>query len=644
MVRYGVSVNLTQVKRRRDFDTLALIPPRTGLAGGISRDAFARTPKYADDYQGDFAEFDTKRCESSVDACMELWAWQVFTHGIGSPTCASHAAISPNVFVKLTHSLVEIEISAMLCCVLSAKGLPPFLHTVLGFEEVDTTPTIDTLNQTPAAGGFVKQYRFFAERSHGVTLHDHLDKCHERGLPMHLEAILTQLCICLRCLQKYTGFVHNDLHTQNILIEQRTDGDRLVMHENGQTHVFGSGVPFVRICDVGQAAAVHPVDHNMRAAVYTGRIMQGIAGADLAKFVICLVKWAMHKATPECSWNDILGQKVVGDVRLALSHLTDCDTTNASIESYVMTTNDNIEYFAFDVGYSADALLRRGASAEGFRSSCPRPGCLFGNNIFFEREQDIFTCETALRRYRLSTHATSSLVMESCPVVAMKRIPEVQKTVDSIFEFIVPNLERKFVLKSRSGSSSDMALRRGSHGKPFILHLHGTDEFYRRRVARQLLVLFQRGVLLYLKLFVDENRSDVTRNVARHIANDEKTLTAPAGETVDERRILSQRRLLAVCIYATSGDYEPFFDGHTMYSMFRINSNESNRRAFVRMRTQATHTHDALRFGSEDGHDGLTVGALQLTHVDMYASLTKGDMILTLFKRSTQVMMYCIIS
>jgi len=536
---------------------------------------------------------DKQRCLRNMAQFFKTKSWQTFLHGTevegdSTPVLAS----STDMFVKRTTSSAEIEIAAALHCITVAKGLPPFVLELQGFQKLHG------------------EFRVSVTKSKGRSMQKYLDDRLALNQDLHLDAILTQVYLALRSFQKYAGFAHNDLHTKNIIIEERDDFECYVAHVDGQIFSFPPNVPFVRLVDFGQSAIVHPLRDRTCSSVFTGPIIQDVSCADVSKLMVCLVGWGVHvtREGGDRSWVDVLGENVAQDVRMVMRCLTNGDTTNDDIARYVATGNKNSEYFPMELGTSLDVLIREGSCAAKFSILNPDDGrCSFVENIFYERDNDVFCSQRPIARFR-NQAATSHTMLD----LDRKLVPLATNVLRKFFETIVsPSLETRGVVRDRSG----VPVRKYTMGSSTVFHFQQTDEFLRRRVAWKMLELYQRGVLLYLKLFVARGVSGHAHTAATKIRGEIAKLKL-VGVRDDER---DNDLLLVVSLIAVTGDYEPFFSRDIVVGKFNAEHHDENMTVCRAARKQAMKIYDRVRFGTE--RDGLCVPAKGLTHTDVYEGL-----------------------
>lgn len=526
---------------------------------------------------------DRRRCAEHVARFARTVAWRTFALGAA---VIEGAAAPPGTdsFTKRTTSFAEIEISAALHCVTVAKGLPPFVFELQGFKRAEDG-----------------EFRVSVAKSRGRSLQAYLDERLGLGLDLHLDAVLAQVCLALRSFQKYAGFVHNDLHTHNIVVEDRGDAACYVARLDGQWFSFPPDAPFVRLVDFGQSALVHPLRDRTCSSVFTGPIVRDVSCADVSKLMVCLVKWALSQGKGR-AWPDVLGRAAAEDVRAVMAHLTDGETTVDDVARYAATENVNSEYFPMELGTSLDALIREGACARAF--AIPEPGrCRFSANIFFEREDDLFCSRRAIARFKDREAPFAIFEIE----LDRRVVPVATEAVREVFESNVSAcLGRRGIVRERSGVSWQVDR---VDGKPRVFHFQRTDAFLRRRAAWKMLELFQRGVLLYLKLFVAR---DVAGGVREPVARIRREVALFASGEHD-----AHARFFTLCLIAVTGDCEPFFSRRRVADAFGT-EHAANATAYRSARNEAMKLYDSVRYGTACGRDGVRVPASSLTHEDAY--------------------------
>jgi hypothetical protein len=598
---------------------------------------------YTSSCQGDslaVATEDTVACAEKLTLFKRSGSWHVMQHGVeqNPPGFFTPAVLGANAFVKKRVSAEEIQITAVLDCVFKAKGLPPFTTQFKGYVR-------STLNT----------FDMYVERFGGNTLHAYLNARLCAKLPLELEPIITQVNIALRAAQKYAGCVHNDLHLENIMVEKRTDGDTMVVRSGAQLFSFEPTSAFVKLIDFGQAAIVHPSRKQTVATVYTAHVMRTVACADIAKFMISLVKWAMGKANASSghanNWVNILGNKVTDDVFRVFEHLFDVKPTSASIAAYANSPNDNTEYFPGRVGASPDELLAKGSCARACLVSLPF-GCSpissegttqLASNNFVEREHDLWNDTIALNRYEaMIGGAARTVELLILPRLLIKRS---QAVIETVFQRIIPNLGKKGILLKVPGAAPPGT--RSTRRNPVELQVHQTDQYFRKRMAWEMLAMFQRGVRLYLTLYCAKDQSSTIQDLGNAISKlGDQIWVVGVSEDAVCRRTMKHVRLLILCVVAMTDDYEPFFTVFDVHGIFGIMTQNrrlaANRALYDKMRAQTSVARDWVRFGDARGGDGLFVDAETLTHNVVYGALsqTESDSMSYLFTLAAQPLFY----
>lgn len=577
---------------------------------------------------------DLQRCHQAVREFKESNAWTTLISGAtltGQQCAATPPAATDRrqQFVKQTNFDVEVDVAAALYCLCVVKGLPPFVFTYLGHGEGDLNQL--NLDQTCPERAVLEQrkrFAFVADKAEGGTLRDYMDSCLKDNRGADLESVFTQVCLALDAFQKYANFSHNDLHIDNVIIEPRRDHDAFSVFYDDRQYAFNAGSPAAKIIDFGQAAMVHPLRKVHVSSVFTGALVCDEHGADIAKLVVSMVKWAEDKArthTTKQTWAAILGETLSQDVRAVLAHVSRFPVTDKIISGYVNQTDPNAEWFPINVGETPAWLLRHGACVRRFfvpieqsplRNSTSTDGtCAYERNIFFERPNDVWNSEAAIRRFRATNHAPLVELRMSA-----KAAFQAEQIMKELYHCMLPSLVNRGILKEFHPSSH---LKTTSE-QPAPMDVHNADPHLRRRIARLMLVKFQRGVMLYMRLFVVMDVPDELAVFANNLVALNKSIIEPRGASnnlsPDRCRINTQARLAAVCLIATNGGYNATFFNQMSIEILFFTNHAANVKTLGHMKKVAAQVYDKLSFGGEV--DALRVPAQMLTHAEIYEGMT----------------------
>lgn len=563
---------------------------------------------------------DKESCEENLAAFKRTIAWKFFEDKHLNLANESPPEGTETLHAKTTVCFGEVLITAALHCITVAKGLPPFILPLRRIEKMKKNG-----------------YMTFVEKSRGSTLHEYLETRQRERKDLHLEAILTQVCLALRNFQKFAGFVHNDLHTHNIMIEERSDRDRFVVHTEGQCFVFPPEAPFVRIIDFGQSAIVHPLQNCTVSTVFTAPMMREILGTDIAKLTVCLVKWAKTKCPEgkDTTWEDVLGGNVSADVLRVLSHISNDAVTSDTVAKYTSVKNKMHEYFPMKAGDSVDTVLREGACARLFivplasaengdqKNRTVNSMCYHAASIFFERENDVWCSRNAICRYRtvLERRHLPPPVPLSWTHRSGNDILVAQETVRVEYTHVVEYMAKRGILQNAPGYD-DTRFSMEPVRQTFNFKLHGTSAFYRRRVVWTLLELFQRGVLFFLRLFITDEREKDPHS--KRVFDELHEQVGKISNRDDKNWPTS---LFVLCLIAVTGSCDPFLERDYVRRVFSLENAEvssMNHQIFQKAKIIAGAAHDTFRFGSKNGQDHLAVPAQWLTHADAYAENAAG--------------------
>jgi hypothetical protein len=589
--------------------------------------AFGESDVFAKDQLGRFGSRGHVDPSLSLDVYLasflktKLAMWY---HEIGTESLSPLTSPTPSVRVSLPEvprssyrggektwigSKAEIECAVVLDYVSKVKRLPPFVPQVLGYEgqlkhfvrvgnQIQYTMRCDHIENR--AGG-----EFEDPTLDAFLARTHFDGCLFRR---RLDGIFVQILLALRGFQRTCGFVHNDFHTKNVLLKERPRSGPMVVHdETGRCYVFEDDVPLVKLIDFGHAAVQHPQDESGRtiSGTWTAPLAALTNAADLYRLAVVLAR--TRRAGIDHEYSSALLADLVAVVDPDEGSLDALDAVARAADA-----NPNVERFGCPLASFAtpERLLRDGKVAKGFMGD--------GNtytipkNIFHELPRDGWDPAPAIARFKARERAVdgsppryvpaSPLLFES-PLeltrFARKCLGALRKRVDGLRTDV------------KGFDSENMVY--GARGPLETLHVKT-----KRRVAWTGLVVFQRAVVLYLKIFAALEKKDeadvrmppeLSRNVHAK-ARDALDATREI-ETADERT----RLLLTFSLIAACGGYRHFL--HVDVAETDATPPLTRARALVRQ------IHDAL---SREGHLVAPVEALPLDSVKarLYENVENG--------------------
>lgn len=544
------------------------------------------------------------RMRETMSAVLQIRAWKNFLTGALEPEGGfSSTSTKREEFSKKVESQAEIEVSLVLSCMTMSKGLPPFFNFFRGHRLRYNSENRRYENH------------LVVDRVLGCTFREYLssrDLTRLRDVRYQLQCVFVQVCLALSAAQKYVGFVHNDFHCENIMIQQQSDGDAMVFRTRERCFRFPEKTPRVRIIDYGQSSVVHPLHHRTIHS-FTGLMTQGTHGMDLARFCMRIVRWAQEVArrTPfGGDWSTVLGDELTRDFCAVLRHVsTKSPPTPADIALHVASVNDNAEWYPFDVGDSPARVLREGACVRIFVVDTPREAtCSFWRNLYVERPDDVFDSACASSRFR-------SIEKNALPVI---RVPmprhavcDADKVVTNVYATLRPLMTKRGFFKI-SGTeayddSDNFTMKDNGVKKCRALFFQQTDARTRARAAWRSLVIFQKAVLLYVIVFV--------ANDGEEAASIRKDLSACVGQNASRQHI--EEILVALCCYANAGEFSFFED--VEIALLRKQENffrEAGDLASLRKKIVAMR--DRVEFGETGKGGGLFVDAQKMTHEEVY--------------------------
>lgn len=399
-----------------------------------------------------------------------------------------------------TRDKAEIECAVILDFVTRVKRLPPCVPRVLGHE---TRRSLD---------GRDIEYSLELEHVENLTRADldpngrHTDPTlaayveggdSERdpeGFKRRLDGIFVQILLALSGLQRHCGFVHNDLHTKNVLLKAREGTGPLVVHDaaSGRSHIFDDDVPLVKLIDFGDAMVRHPETGRVVSTRWTGHVQGFTNGADVRRLAIVLARHANGRG-PTLFSSDLIADLV--------SIVDPNDGDVSALDGIVASANENsnVERFGFPLtGFATPStLLETGRVARRFVDD--RQTRVVPRNIFHELPDDGWASTRPFawfsRRERGGSIAATRRddLYAPCRPLLSVTPPELVELRDHALKALVKRLNNDPNFETQPDKLDFEAI--AAYGS-------SADTRTRRRVAWTGLVLFQRAVVFYLRTFV----------------------------------------------------------------------------------------------------------------------------------------------
>ena len=520
----------------------------------------------------------------------DLAVWKSFRSRFLEPSFGISKIIDPaSEFEKPVQGSAEIRICMALTCVEIAKGLPPFFNRFVGNRirmiENRSTPTL------------------IVERVCGCTLHEYLNRCAPERLPYVLESIFLQVVVALRCMRRYACFVHGDLHLENIMVQYQKDGDSMVFETTEETFLFPGDTPRVKIIDYGQSSMVDPTD-GVSVHSFAGLMTQDDEGTDLARFCICLVKWAIKSCQKVSSraWFTLLGEAVTDDIARVLQSLNPEGVTRDDIYRHAMTENKSTEWYSFCTDVCPADMIRLGSCSARFKVNASEARCSSPRNIFVERPDDYV-------RGTFSKSGTQHLTLSRHDIMGIDSLLR-----ENFMKTIKSKLVERGIIEKSGSFEYDESIPFKKMDKKMNCEVHralffqGTDRYQRKRAALKALRLYQKSIVLYLRVFRDKKRDpDIVKmaNALRHEL--EKHVKMGSEHEIT---------LMFLCCYAICGEFS-FFDDVDMDALrhlMRQRRTSDVKEVIGKLRERMHYIRDKIKTST----GGLNCDADAMTFAEVY--------------------------
>jgi len=412
----------------------------------------------------------------------------------------------------------EILCSAILDHVIRVKRIPPFVPKFH-----DYTVRIDNRE--------IHCYKLVIECLGSMTLRRFIEDQKDSPTALfkrQMDGVFTQILVALYLLQKHAGFVHNDFHPDNIILQPRGagSGDFVVEFDKG-IYVFDESIPFVKIIDFGHSFLEHPLTGEQVSAVWTSPISAYNNSADIMRMAMELLAYTVAERKTGGFFSDELW--------------TNLDLASGRIEGN-FKVNVNSIHFPFPMECETPGSLIEGTVARKFKQETYR--CLLCN-IFFELEHDMWNITDCTKRYeRREERTPKSYEPIHVSFIRADFAPQ-------SFKMLAGDLVR--VLKYRLSNV-------GARTPPPMTYA-GVGLKIQRRFLWRSLVLFQRSVIFYLRIFFYVDRQPegvpVHREGLKLAMDIIETIKTCLGEDCTAEKVMRCAQYL--CVQTACGGFPHFF-------------------------------------------------------------------------------------
>ena len=433
---------------------------------------------------------------------------------------------------------VEIRCSALLAHVSLMKRLPPFVIKMVDYK--------------------VSEDGFRTVMSAEITL----EKCDEtleqwmlrrtagglggKEFSKQLDGIFAQIILGLYLLQKHVGFVHNDLHTKNVMLVNRVGSGNMRVVVDGIGYVFDDSIPLVKFIDFGQSYARNPTTGEEISGMFWSPLVAQNNSWDLVRFVVTLMKRRDRDAV---SLDALFSAELTSDilnVLYSVQHPTD------SSANWWESSNLNVEWFSFPMHAKTPLqMITSGLVLPKFRSS----DLASHHNTFGELPDDgwSYDAKPFNNREREKARESSYAPLQPCFFMADKGRHRVARALSEIREVACKAMGWRINTPFDGRKKGPVICYGGSVA----------DASIRKRMLGKALIFYQRAVIFYLMTFArcDE---EVDYGDGEHL---EQMLNQPFANRASEIRaklepVLNIQRGMEMryCLWASCGGYEDFFD------------------------------------------------------------------------------------
>ena len=458
----------------------------------------------------------------------------------------------------LDEARFEIMALATLEHVTTVKRLPPWVTKMLdygyGENPKDFLPFTVHLAMEPA----------------DVTLYDwlwhHLRKSYDKGsvdlygFQHALDGVFAQLVLALYAFQKYAGFVHNDLHLKNVLLQHRPGTGNMRYNSECISYVFDDAVPLMKLCDCGHAYVVHPITHYVSPGAYFGCPLGALNNCtDLTKACISLAK--MRPSSYD------------GNVRLSQfseSLNKDMDCVLRPMTDSVKRCSNSMEGFAFPIGsgfLTPRQLIKCGSVVPSYVST----ELATYANSFHELDDDDWSYAGSLAKASFDIRERETEVWPSTYEVSSTHVglklmnmhyknPDLGYDIAMMVPVVLRALTARMEVLDEPGAV--MAFGGGEYARGQNMHV-------RKRMLWSALTFYQRGVRFYLRVFAptvvnpSSALSDFTQDGSIPIdfgIPDHLSAEAVRINGMFSPRLQRMNMALRYSLWAACGGFSEFFD------------------------------------------------------------------------------------
>jgi len=504
-------------------------------------------------------------------------AWDLTPRTPSPPSAAPTYANGVKTWRGRSIDVAEIECAVIVDYATRVKRLPPCVPRVLRHDARRSVGSRSTVEYSLGIEHIENVSRASVVDPKGrhadPTLAAFVDGDDSRrdpdGFKRRLDGVFVQILLALGGLQRHCGFVHNDLHTKNVLLKAREGTGPLVVHDGltGRRYVFEDDVPLVKIIDFGDAIVRHPETGRVVSARWTGHIQGFTNGADIRRLAIVLARHAGERASA------LFSSELIADI---VSIIDPIDGDVSVLDDIVASANanSNVERFGFPLtGFATPTkLLETGRVARRFVDGGGQTTThVAPKNIFHELPEDGWSSTRPFAWFARREFGVAPREYAPCRPLLPTTPPEIVKLRDHAVSALGKRLDVDPNFETRPERRDLDAV---------VAYGPSADTRTRRRVAWTGLVLFQRAVVFYLRTFVaseltgsvdvgdvgGDDAANITRLIERRVNEIREMVdetVATANVTSDEERLKKKseatRLMLRLCLVAACGGHGQFF-------------------------------------------------------------------------------------
>ena len=459
---------------------------------------------------------------------------------------------------NLNEARSEVMALAMLDHIITIKRLPPWVTKML-----DYGYGINSNDFFPYTVNLVTEK---ADITFNKWLKKHLNNGYDKdsvdlvNFQYALDGVFAQLVLALYAFQKHAGFVHNDLHLNNVVLQHRPGTGNMRYNSEDTFYVFHESVPLMKLCDFGHSYVVHPVTRDVSPGAWFGCPLGAVNNStDLTK--ICIGMARSRPSTYE-------GERRLSRFSEAMNR--DLDAVLRPLGDPISRCSKSMENFAFPMGsgfMTPKKLIERGCVVQRFVSESEATYA----NTFHELQDDDWDfasskVQMAFMFRERETEVQASAYEFASPHLGLKLMtlhhknPQLGYDISMMAPIVLHSLA-SFMEQPEDGGGV-MAFGGGVFTRSHSAHV-------RKRMLWSALTFYQRGVMFYMFVFapvvvapscvLDEFMQN---GVVPHDSGipDERAAEAVRINDLFNPELRGMNMALRYSLWAACGGFAQFFD------------------------------------------------------------------------------------